>query len=204
MHIALIASDKVHKYLTEAHPVIEWKIINTVSNLAADIQYDVVMNFDEHACQLDYAKIKIPVLIHSVCDTLKQFGHAENVIRFNGWETFLSRKAWEMSGKKDEKVEALFSLMGIKPIWVADEPGFISARILAMIINEAYFAIQEKVSSEEEVDIAMKLGTNYPKGPFEWKQEIGIQAIYKLLHVLSISNKRYTPAASLINEVETI
>ena len=48
-----------------------------------------------------------------------------------------------------------------------DIPGFISARVVSMIINEAYFALEEEVSSKEEIDTAMKLGTNYPYGPFD-------------------------------------
>ena len=56
-------------------------------------------------------------------------------------------------------------------------PGFITARVIAMIINEAFFALQENVSSKEEIDTAMRLGTNYPYGPFEWTKLIGIDKI---------------------------
>ena len=58
---------------------------------------------------------------------------------------------------------------------VPDEPGFIAARIIAMIINEAYYAKGEQISSEADIDIAMKLGTNYPLGPFEWARLIGLK-----------------------------
>jgi 3-hydroxyacyl-CoA dehydrogenase len=44
-----------------------------------------------------------------------------------------------------------------------------------MIINEAYFALEDNVSTKAETDIAMKLGTNYPYGPFEWGQLIGLK-----------------------------
>ena len=47
---------------------------------------------------------------------------------------------------------------------VPDEPGFIAARIIAMIINEAYYAKGEQVSSKADIDIAMKLGTTIPWG----------------------------------------
>ena len=42
-----------------------------------------------------------------------------------------------------------------------------------MIINEAFLALQEGVSTKEEINTAMKLGTNYPLGPFEWVEKIG-------------------------------
>jgi 3-hydroxybutyryl-CoA dehydrogenase len=73
-------------------------------------------------------------------------------------------------------------------------PGFITARVIAMIINEAWFALEEGVSTKEEIDTAMKLGTNYPYGPFEWGKEIGLKNIHALLDKLSKLNPRYSPA----------
>ena len=78
-----------------------------------------------------------------------------------------------------------------------DEPGLVSARVISMIINEAFFALGENVSSIEEIDLAMKLGTNYPYGPFEWSEKIGLQNIYHLLHKLSQTDKRYLIAPLL-------
>lgn len=46
--------------------------------------------------------------------------------------------------------------------------GFIFPRTIVQIINEACFALEEKVASKEDIDRAMKFGVNYPKGPFEW------------------------------------
>jgi len=76
----------------------------------------------------------------------------------------------------------------------------ISDRVIYMIINEAYFALEEKVSSKDEIDIAMKLGTGYPFGPFEWAAKIGILKIYETLSHLSETDERYTPAALLKEE----
>ena len=61
---------------------------------------------------------------------------------------------------------------------VPDVPGMIAARTVSMIINEAYYTLEEEISSAEEIDIAMKLGTNYPYGPFEWARQIGIEKYY--------------------------
>ena len=83
---------------------------------------------------------------------------------------------------------------------VADEPGLVSARIIAMIINEAWFAVGDEVSSREEIDTAMKLGTNYPFGPFEWATAIGAGNILELLNKLTVTDKRYQPAPLLIKE----
>ncbi|MFX8832908.1 3-hydroxyacyl-CoA dehydrogenase family protein, partial [Acinetobacter baumannii] len=76
----------------------------------------------------------------------------------------------------------------------------LAARVVAMIINEAYFGWGEGISSKADIDIAMKLGTNYPYGPFEWGYKIGVQKILELLQVLSKTDDRYTPAKALIEE----
>ena len=73
-----------------------------------------------------------------------------------------------------------------------------------MIINEAYYALEENVSTKQQIDIAMKLGTNYPYGPFEWGEKIGIEKIYLLLKKLSAQNKRYTISHSLEQETLNI
>lgn len=53
-----------------------------------------------------------------------------------------------------------------------------------MIINEAYYTVQEGTASRLDIDQAMKLGTNYPYGPFEWCQRIGIKHVYELLEAV--------------------
>ena len=97
--------------------------------------------------------------------------------------------------------EIIFTALRKKTGWVPDITGFITPRVVAMIINEAYFALEENVSTKEEIDTAMKLGTNYPYGPFEWGQKIGLKNILDLLNNLSTKEKRYQPASLLIKEV---
>ena len=61
-------------------------------------------------------------------------------------------------------------------------------------------ALNEGVSTKEEVDTAMKLGTNYPYGPFEWAQNIGLRNVVDLLQKLSLAQPRYEPAVLLVEE----
>ncbi len=77
--------------------------------------------------------------------------------------------------------------------WTADIIGFITPRVISMLVNEAYYAISDKVTGKAAIDTAMKLGTKYPFGPFEWSEKIGINNIYKLLLQLSVEQKRYEP-----------
>jgi len=135
-----------------------------------------------------------------VSKTLSEFNHPKNVVRINGWNGFFENKTWELSGLISEKHLVVIEALNKKFIVLPDEPGFVAPRVIAMIINEAYFAKDEGVSTELEIDMAMKLGTNYPKGPFEWKNEIGITNIFSLLSVLKIKDKRYQPSSLLVKE----
>ena len=138
-----------------------------------------------------------PVLINAVIETLSELNFPSNISRINGWPGFLERKVWEIASNDVKRIENIFKDLSHKLCFVKDEPGLIGARVISMIINEAFFALGENISSKEEIDLAMKLGTNYPKGPFEWVQKIGIEKIYSLLKKLSEKEERYLPAPAL-------
>ena len=143
-----------------------------------------------------------PVFINSVLLTLKEMNLPENFSRINGWPTFLNRDTWEIAAGK-EGTATIFEKLEWKYSKVSDEPGLVSARIISMVINEAYFALGEDVSSKDEIDLAMKLGTNYPYGPFEWCKKIGLQKVYSLLQKLSETDNRYSIAPAMRNELTT-
>lgn len=146
--------------------------------------------------------LSIPVFVNSVNKTIGELGI--DVIRINGWPGFLQRSIIEMSCKegKQNKAMDILQLLDRKVERVPDVKGFISSRVIGMIINEAYFALEENVSTKEEIDTAMKLGTNYPYGPFEWGEKIGLKKIAGLLSELSVSEKRYAPSTLLLKETE--
>nr|WP_294903861.1 3-hydroxyacyl-CoA dehydrogenase family protein [uncultured Lacibacter sp.] len=148
-----------------------------------------------------YSSVRVPVLIGSVIHTLSDLSLPEQlpVARFNHWPGFIQRNCIEFA--VDEKYTAtfedLFQQLHLPFFKTTDVPGFVSARTVSMIINEAFLARQEEVSSEEEIDTAMKLGTSYPMGPFEWSESIGAEKILQLLQKLSATDHRYEPALSL-------
>lgn len=78
----------------------------------------------------------------------------------------------------------LFTSLDKKVIEVADTPGLLVMRTIAMLVNEASDVVGQKVSNVVDTDIAMKLGVGYPKGPLEWADEIGINIIYQVLNNL--------------------
>jgi 3-hydroxybutyryl-CoA dehydrogenase len=62
--------------------------------------------------------------------------------------------------------------------------GMVLPRILCQIINESIFAITDDIASPKDIDTAMKLGANYPDGPIEWADRIGIRQVCSVLVAL--------------------
>ena len=197
MKIAVIAPDASYIELSSLNKQVEWQRMENTSSLLQLQDVNALFNLREDAWESDYSQINSPVFINSVCHSLQKKGHSENIVRINGWNGFLLRSVWEIAGTLTEEHQVILNTLNKKYTLLPDEPGFVTARIIAMIINEAYFAKEEHVSTEEEIDIAMKLGTNYPKGPFEWCKNIGIKNIYNLLNVLAEKDNRYTPSLLL-------
>ena len=138
------------------------------------------------------------VVVNAVIPVLEEIDI--DFVRINGWPTLLARPVIEAAAANENSSQMagqLFSAFGKKTEWVPDIPGFLTARVIASIINEAYFALEEKVSTQEEIDIAMKSGTNYPWGPFEWSKKIGCANICALLGSLSTKQPRYAASQSL-------
>ncbi len=164
---------------------------------------DVIIDFDFES---DPQRIEIykttlqPVLIASTLYSLEELEiTTEPIARFNNWPCKEERNLVEVAMPQNqvENFEQIFSILSIPFQKTKDIVGFVTARIISLIINEAFLALEEEVSTKEEIDIAMKLGTNYPMGPFEWCNAIGQKNVYELLLKLSLKEKRYTPALLL-------
>lgn len=125
--------------------------------------------------------------------------------RLIGISALLSNKLIELAAApRTEKSSLLkaqdfFMRMGKEISIVQDRIGMVLPRILCMIINEAYFALQEGIASPQDVDRAMKLGTNYPYGPVEWAERLGLQQVHSVLRALQndLGEDRYRIAPLL-------
>ena len=142
-----------------------------------------------------------PVFINSVIETSETL--PANFIRLNAWDGFLERNLIEVVTGDQQQADPVLKALGWKYQTVPDIPGMIAARIIAMIVNEAYFGLGDEISTKAEIDVAMKLGTNYPFGPFEWSQKIGLKKIFALLKKLSEQDSRYSVAPALEKELIT-
>lgn len=171
-----------------------------LKNIKANAFFDFVFNDSDYAAN-EFIDDTI-VFVHAV-NCLCAETNKSNYVRLNAWNGFLNRNIIELSCNDlstQKKTEQIFNELGWNYVWVKDEYGFIAARIIAMIINEAYFALEENVSTKEQIDIAMKLGTNYPYGPFEWSEKIGLKNIAQLLLHLQEKDERYSISSLLIKE----
>lgn len=112
---------------------------------------------------------------------------AHTIFGFNGLPTFINREILEVSVLNESDGEGLSIIcqnLGTDYEIVEDRVGMVTPRVIFMIINEAYYTVQEGTATKEDIDQGMKLGTNYPYGPFEWCSKIGIQNVYELLEAL--------------------
>lgn len=92
-----------------------------------------------------------------------------------------------------DRVLATLRACGWQPRELRDVPGLWAARTLSMLVNEAADAVHQGVCDAAGADLAMKLGTNWPAGPFEWLQSFGVEAVVAVLDHLyaATRNERY-------------
>ena len=99
---------------------------------------------------------------------------------------------------------ALAERMGKTTVLSKDMPGFVVNRILIPMLNEACFALQESLASAEDIDTAMKLGTNVPMGPLALADFIGLDTCLFIAEVLhkGLGDDKYRPAPILRQYVD--
>ena len=98
----------------------------------------------------------------------------------------------------DVETDVISKIFDKKVNLVEDRVGLVSIRILCMIINESIFALQDGITSAEDIDIAMKYGTNYPQGPVKWLDEIGADVVVEVLDSLFDEYKEERYRASIL------
>lgn len=200
MNILIRASknrfDEINQKLSQGNHSTKWlddsDLISPQLN-GFEIIFD--LNFDEKSQQVQYfAGLKnIPVIVGAVKQTLAAAIHeyGRNVdcllIGMNTLPGFINRSHAEISLLNDSdqnQAQTLMQQLGWQPIICQDRVGMFTPRVIFMIINEACYTLQEGTASKEDIDTSMKLGTNYPYGPFEWADKIGIKHVYETLEAL--------------------
>lgn len=102
------------------------------------------------------------------------------------------------------QTRAMAEKMGKTTVVSKDFPGFIVNRILIPMLNEACFALTEGIATVEDIDTAMKLGTNVPMGPLTLADFIGLDTVLYIAEVLhkGLGDDKYRPSPLLRQYVE--
>jgi 3-hydroxybutyryl-CoA dehydrogenase len=203
MNIAVLANkQQQQEWLQKPTPgfiQIMWvQNFETFISITADVYVDLLF-VATHIQKL--TALNKPVFINEVTQTLQKLLPVNSqafIARINAWPGMLKKPVVEVCvHQNNHQVTDIFEQLQWKYQLVNDEPGMVTPRIICMIINEAYHALGENVADTNAIDTAMKLGTNYPYGPFEWAAIIGLKNVYELLQTLTTMNANYTPAPAL-------
>jgi 3-hydroxybutyryl-CoA dehydrogenase len=162
-----------------------------------DLVFDFIIEEEPHQFEI-YLNHRVPVFLNTSKISLAELVHLVDspdtsvLFGFNGFPTFLNRKIMEVSlWKKDEEADLknICHSLNTDFLIVDDRVGLVTPRIICMIINEAYYSLMEGNASRDDIDLAMKLGSHYPYGPFEWSKRIGVKHVYELLEALHEDTK---------------
>ena len=157
------------------------------------------------------ASLPSPAVIVSAClrFTATQIGSwikkPERLVGFATFYPLKDRKLIELTAglrtadASIAQTEQLFKSLDKATVRVKDTPGLTFPRILSLIVNEAARSLEEGVASAEEIDVAMRLGVNYPQGPLKWADQIGLDEVLAVLEGLQreTGDDRYRPAPLL-------
>jgi 3-hydroxybutyryl-CoA dehydrogenase len=138
----------------------------------------------------------------TACDLAAQLHNPERLIGFDGLFTtgaITLAATPVLSDAARASADALVRHMGRLPIWIADAPALIVPRFVAMLANEAAFAVGEGVADAATIDTAMRLGANHPAGPLSRAAALGYDKIVTLLDHLhtEYGEERYRVAPLL-------
>jgi 3-hydroxybutyryl-CoA dehydrogenase len=85
---------------------------------------------------------------------------------------------------KAERAAALFQAIGCEVSLLDDTHGLAVMRTFAQLVAMAVDTVAARIASGADVDKAMRLGTNYPSGPLEWADRIGVKQVAAVLRNL--------------------
>ncbi len=205
-HIALLCKEKNHYFriftenpLDDAWEDIQDHVFNDIDDTRAfsphiivdcniivrdDAEY--IMLIDEHP-----DSIVLSLSPTTTSAALARIYTSINIARVNLLSGFFPQMqtvefAPVVTMSEEHKYQAIHFLesLGVQTEEIQDVVGFITPRIVAMLVNEAAFTLMEETAGIKDIDLAMKFGTNYPLAPFQWSDEIGTDVVVAILDAL--------------------
>lgn len=177
----------------------------------SDLVLDFILDEDPFQVEIYADKPNTRIFVNTAKISLAELSNLANhnlkskLFGFNGLPTFLNRSILEatvLNPEDEGQLTELCKTLGTEYLLVDDRVGLVTPRIICMIINEAYYTAEEGTATREDIDLSMKLGTNYPYGPFEWCQRIGVKHVYELLEAVyeDTHDERYKICSQLKKE----
>jgi 3-hydroxybutyryl-CoA dehydrogenase len=161
-----------------------------VASLDSLLGPDTIIFVDAYATDLDAAK--------------RRMRHPERLVGYGILGALETQDAVEIVDSEEVSddalalAEELFEAMGKGVVLVENVPGLFLGRVVGSIVNEAVVAVQEGVASADDVDVAMRLGVNYPQGPIAWGQEIGGRRLTRILRrIADAEGEAFAPHRAL-------
>lgn len=124
----------------------------------------------------------------------KRMRHPERLVGYGVLGSLSAQQAVEIVDSDDvsddtlELAQEFFESLGLGAVLVENVPGLFLGRTVGSIVNEAVIAVYDGVATADDVDLAMRLGTNYPIGPIAWGREIGGKRVARILQRLANSD----------------
>ena len=135
---------------------------------------------------------------------IKRMRHPDRLVGFGILGDFNAQYAAEIVDTPEVSDDALalaqelFATLGKGVVLLENLPGLYLGRVVCSIVNEAVTAVHEDVATPDDIDLAMRLGTNYPIGPIAWGREIGGARATRILRRLAeAEGDQFTPHRSL-------
>lgn len=180
---------------------------------SCDVIFDFTMHENPSRMALYKGVSNSPIFFEATTTRIANLLKGDRLTRacfgFCGLPTFLNRDIMEVTLHNEQDRPVLEEICGrlkTKCLVVADQIGMVTPRVICMIINEAFYTLEEGTATREDIDLAMKLGTNYPFGPFEWGERIGLGNVVQLLTAVhqESGDSRYQVCPLLRKNVEAI
>jgi 3-hydroxybutyryl-CoA dehydrogenase len=112
-------------------------------------------------------------------------------------------RSLDTSDETCETTLAVAHQMGKQTVVVNESPGFVTSRMSALVGNEAFYMLMEGVASAEDIDWAIKLGLNYPMGPLELGDLVGLDVRLRNLEYLHRTlGEKFRPCPLLVKYVQ--
>jgi 3-hydroxybutyryl-CoA dehydrogenase len=206
---------ELHDRLLRSHEHVQlWEDEETLDQIPAEttIVFDVGDGASDRAGVIETLDAQLPAetiffvdaYATDVSALAKRLEHPERVVGYGVLSTLEHQNVVEIvdaDGTSDDALELaqdLFESMGCAVVLVEDGAGLFLGRTIGSIVNEAVYVVQDEIATPQDVDLAMRFGTNYPRGPIEWGQEIGGDRVRRILQRLAAQDgAAFAPSRAL-------